>query len=130
MSQQAAEYAWPWNRPRPALGGEAIASSPQTLYYLTPAGQRHSLPLATLFHQDEKPDRERLARRRLNALPNDVRYGLARQLAHRERQGRPPLAAGYSIPSPAIFLPALITLTRAICRKVRCQRLCCRCAIR
>ncbi|WP_049849339.1 replication endonuclease [Trabulsiella odontotermitis] len=78
-SINATRYAWSWNQPRPAIGRDASLAS-SGFDYLTPDGTRRHIDFADLCEEDEKPDRAKLLRRRLAALPQYVRRHFATKL--------------------------------------------------
>ena len=83
-----AVFAYPWNAPRPAIGGVEFTKSATGFHYLTPDGGRKWLPLQDLVDQDEKPDNAKYLRRRLAAMPHYIRRFYAQKLEKLDQKGK------------------------------------------
>ena len=78
-SEDAARYAYAWNKPRQSIGVN-VSPAANGFDYLRPDGTRKHIDLADLCEEAEKPERSRQLRRRLASLPQYVRSHFAKKL--------------------------------------------------
>jgi len=81
-------FPYPWNSPRPAIGGPEFTKSAGGFTYLTPDGSRKWLSNQDLIEVDEPPERARTVRRRLAALPHYIRRYYSQKLEQLDSKGK------------------------------------------